>query len=171
MKTRWSMLVGIVVMGFGACGLGCYATAGTYVATDSAVVYDDSPTLVAIDSGVWVVSRQPTAVYYVDDTYWTYRENTWYRSSSWNNGWVSVDVNIVPVTIVHRDSRRYVYYDAPRGMARRPLPPGNRVFPGVRQGQTNVDPRVHHNEMGSTWSNNQPSGYHKHGKRGHGRGR
>jgi hypothetical protein len=167
MKSRWNIFVGIVVMGFGACGLGCYAEAGTYVATDSAVVYDASPTLVAVEPGIWVVSRQPTAVYYVNDTYWTYRGTTWYRSSSWDGGWVSVDVNIVPVTIARQDSTRYVHYDPPRRMATRPLPPGDRVFPGVRRGQTKVNPHVHHNEMGSAWSKNEPPGHYKHGKRRH----
>jgi hypothetical protein len=169
MKSRWSMFAGIVVMAFGACGLGCYARAGTYVATDSAVVYDSAPALVAVEPGIWVVSGQPTPVYYVNDTYWTCRGDTWYRSSAWNGGWVSVDMNIVPVTVVHHRTTRY--YDSPRGMATRLLPSRQPADPGVRRGQTNVDRRVHHNEMGSAWSRNDPPGHHKHGKHGHGRGR
>ncbi|HRI69161.1 MAG TPA: hypothetical protein PK156_33250 [Polyangium sp.] len=174
MKSRMSLLATILVAGMGMFAAGCYAEAGTYVETESAYVYDASPTLVAVEPGIWVVSRQPTAVYYVDDYYWTYRDNVWYRSSSYNGGWVSADVTIVPVTIVHRDSTRYVYYNPPRGVATRPLPPpGHRATPGVRRGQTNVEHRPQHNEMGSSWRGNEPPGHSKprHHDRGHGRGR
>lgn len=152
MNTRWTMLVGMVVMGFGACSLGCYATAGTYVASESAVVYDASPELVAVEPGIWVVSHQPTTIYYVNDTYWTCRDNRWYRSSSWNGGWISADVNIVPFAIVHRRSRPYVNDDHSRQAAARALPPGHQVFPGVRHGPTEEHHHVRRNEMGSTWS-------------------
>jgi len=165
MKSRMSLLAGIVMMGLGMSALGCYAEAGTYVETDNAVVYDASPTLVAVEPGIWVVSRQPTAVYYVNDAYWTYRGNTWYRSSAYNDGWISVDMNVVPVTIIHRDSTRYVYYNPPHGVATRPLPPRYRAEPVVRRGQTDVDRRMYHNEMGSSWSGKkEPPG---HSKRGH----
>lgn len=171
MKSRMNLLAGIAMMGMGMAAMGCYAAAGTYVATESAVVYDASPTLVAVEPGIWVVSRQPTAVYYVNDTYWTYRGGTWYRSSDWNRGWISVDVNIVPVTIVHRDSTRYVYYNPPRHATTRPLPPGHRATPGVRRGHDKHDKRVQHNEMGSNWAGNEPPGHRKHGHHGNGRGR
>lgn len=172
MKSGMSVFAAVVMMGTGALGLGCYAEAGTYVATsESAVVYDESPTLVAVEPGIWVVSHQPTAIYYIGDTYWSYRSGTWYRSSDWNGGWVSVDVNIVPVTIVHRDSTRYVYYNPPQGVATRRLPPGHWDRPGVRRGQTNVEHRRHHNEMGTTWFGRDNPGHHKNHPRGHGRGR
>jgi hypothetical protein len=171
MKSRMSVLAGIVMMGFGVFGLGCYARAGTYVATESAVVYDTSPMLVAVEPGIWVVSRQPTAIYYVNDTYWTSRGDTWYRSSSWNGGWISVDVNIVPVTIVRRDSTRYAHYEPPRGVPSRLLPPGHRETPGVRRGQAHDHRRAKHNEMGTTLPASNTPAHHKQVKRGPHRGR
>jgi len=172
MNSRMNIFASVAMLGCGLLAMGCYAEAGTYVETQSAVVYDDSPTLVAVEPGVWVVSRQPTAIYYVNDSYWTYRGNTWYRSSDWEGSWVSVDVNIVPVTIVHRDSTRYTYYNPPRGVATRPMPPGHRATPGVRRGQTyDHNPHVRHNDVGATWQGNDDSHKHKRGKHGHGRGR
>jgi hypothetical protein len=164
------MRVFALLIAFGSCGLGCFAQAGGYVETESNVIYDASPTLVAVEPGIWVVSRQPTTIYYVNDIYWTYRGGTWYRSSTWSGGWISADVNIVPVTIVRRDSRRYVYYDAPRGAPTRALPPGHRATPGVRRGHAHDERKPKNNEMSSTWSGDDRA-HHKHEKRGRGRGR
>ena len=160
MKSRLNALAGFALMALGLVTMGCYAEAGTYVASESSVVYDDSPTLVAVEPGVWVMSRQPTAVYYVNDGYWTNRGGIWYRSSDWNGGWASVNANIVPVTIVHRDSTHYRYYNPPRHVATRPLPTRHYVAPTVRRGQE----RVHHNEVGSSWGRRDHPNHHKHSK-------
>lgn len=171
MKSRMSMVAGLLMMGLALSSVGCYAEAGTYVATQSDVVYTDSPTLVAVEPGIWVVSHQPTAIYYVNDSYWTCRGNTWYRSSDWNGGWVTADVRIVPTVIVHRDSTRYVYYDPPRHATTRRIPPGHRETPGVRRGQTYGHTHARHNEVGSTWSRDERPSKHTHPSRGRGRGR
>jgi hypothetical protein len=167
MKSRMSVLAGIVMMGLGVFGLGCYAEAGTYVATESHAVYDASPTLVAVEPGIWVVSRQSTAIYYANDTYWTCRGDRWYRSSDYNGAWISADVNIVPVTIRHRNSTNYVHYNPQRGALTRALPPGHRETPGVRRGQVRDDRRARHNEVGATLPARDNPRHHKHDKRGH----
>lgn len=171
MKSRMSILAAVAMMGFGVLGLGCYAEAGTYVATESAVDYDGGPTLVAIEPGVWVVSRQPTAIYYVNDAYWTYRGDTWYRSSDWNGGWVSANATFVPVTIARRDSTRYAYYNPPRSLPSRVLPLRHNETVVVRREPARVERRARHNEMSSPMPARDNPGHHKHGPRGHGRGR
>jgi hypothetical protein len=104
---------------------------------EPAVVFYEPPPLVAIDSGVWVVPRYHTAVYYVDDAYWCFQGGVWYRMSYWDDGWATVNVNVVPSVIVHRTHSAYVYYEAragaevrrapAHGRMRRADPPGHRA--------------------------------------------
>ena len=102
---------------------GCVAHAHGYTYAEAEpVVFEEPPTLVAIDSGVWVVPRYHRAVYYYDDAYWVYEGGGWYRSSYYDGGWASVDVNIVPSVIVHRPHSRYVYYEATAGAQVRTAP-------------------------------------------------
>lgn len=171
MKSRMGVLTGIVMMGFGMLGLGCYAETGTYVATESVIVHDDSPTLVAVEPGVWVVSRQPTAVYYVDNSYWTNRGDIWYRSSAWDDGWIAVRTNVVPHRITYYDSTRYAYYHPSARQRTRALPQRYYASPSVHREQARPSHRVIHNEMGSPAPARHNSRHHKHGPRGHGHGR
>lgn len=156
MKSQLGMLVGIVVMGFGALSVGCNAATKPNVTPESAATYEAPPTLVAVEPGVWVVSRQPTAIYYVEDSYWTSRGTDWYRSDSWNDGWELVDTDLVPDAIFNRNTSRNTYVEPPGSTATRVLPPEEQVFPGIRQEQPKVDTRSRYNEMGSRWSKDEP---------------
>ena len=94
---RASMLSGVVLL----CG-GCVATAhGTaYAEADAPVVFTSEPTLVEVDSGVWVVRDYDQPVYFVDDDYWVFRDGIWYRSHSYEGGWARVDVNVIPANMI-----------------------------------------------------------------------
>jgi hypothetical protein len=52
-----------------------------------------TPELVALDTdpSVMVVANADEPVFYTDDTYWLYRDNRWYRSSSHRGGWARVE--------------------------------------------------------------------------------
>jgi hypothetical protein len=122
---------------------------GSARAEAAPVVIAGTPTLVAIDSTVWVVRDAERAVYYVDEYYWVHRDDTWYRSRSYDGGWTAVEANVVPLTIVTRNHELYVRYhgepkarttSAPRGSDRgneaeaknqRDVPPGQEAIPGV----------------------------------------
>jgi hypothetical protein len=79
------------------------------------VTYVEPPTLVAVDSGVWVVRDSDYPVYYVDDQYWVYRDNVWYRSRYYDRDFVTVQVNVVPTPIVRRDHHAYVHFRGEAG--------------------------------------------------------
>lgn len=157
MNSRMNILASIAIFCFGSLAMGCYAEAGTYVETQNSVVYDDSPTLVAIEPGVWVVSRQPTAVYYVNDCYWTYRQGNWYRSTDWDGTWVSMELAVVPTSIVHRNSARFVNYDSTFAARTRPLPNYHYGSADDRHGKIYAQPRVRRDDLGhQRQTNNNP---------------
>ena len=113
-------LIGILALGATtALAAGCvaHAQAGGYADADAPVVFTEQPTLVAVEPDVWVVRDYDDSVYYVDGNYWVYRRDRWYRSRSYDRGWVTVDVTAVPRTISTRDHRAYVHY---RGAANSP---------------------------------------------------
>ncbi len=83
------------------------------------VVFVDPPVLVTVEPGVWVVQDSDYPVYQVDDYYWVYRGNVWYRSQSYSGGWAVADVGIVPPTIAHRDHAMYVHYRGAPNAVRR----------------------------------------------------
>jgi len=89
---------------------------------EAPIVYTSRPTLVAIGSGVWVVRASARATYFVDGQYWLVRDGVWYRSSTWNGGWVTVQAGLVPVVIVHRDHSVYVEYQGEAGAVTKPAP-------------------------------------------------
>jgi len=91
---------------------GCVAHAqGAMVAeADTPVVFTAEPTLVEVDSGIWVVRDYDYPVYFVDDNYWVFRDGIWYRSNSYQGGWVRIEATAVPQVIIHRDHRAYVHY-------------------------------------------------------------
>src|SRR5262249_5899099 len=87
------------------------------------------------------------AVYYVDDYYWVYGDGgVWYRSRTYDGGWVTVDVNVIPRVIVSRSPGTYIHYHgdvsakvrvaprfqvAPSNAAAHHEPPGHDDIPGV----------------------------------------
>jgi hypothetical protein len=86
------------------------------------VVYTDPPVLVTIDPGVWVVRDSDYPVYQYNDEYWAYRDNVWYRSPSYDRGWVRSEVNVVPPTIAHRNHSEYVHFHGTAHAETRPAP-------------------------------------------------
>jgi hypothetical protein len=102
-----------------------HATATGSAEADAPVVFVETPTLVEIDGGVWVVRDCDRPVYFVDDTYWVYRDDVWYRSRSYDGGWVVVEVTVVPTVIVHRDHTKYVHYHGSATAQTRMAPHGD----------------------------------------------
>jgi hypothetical protein len=121
-------------------GFGCAARVAGFVETEPSAAFDKEPTLVAVEPGIWVVRRYPTPIYHVDGYYWTSSSGHWYHSKTWDGAWVHAELSVVPVSIVHRDHSRYVYYDGHHGARVRSLPPGHRQTPGVRRGHTSEAP-------------------------------
>jgi hypothetical protein len=115
----------LVVIGAAvAFNAGCFAEAqvGGYAEVEAPVVFVQPPTLVAIESDVWVVSDYDYAVYYVGGFYWVQRDNVWHRARSYDSGWAVVEVSVVPTVIVHRDHRAYVRYHPAATAPTRPAP-------------------------------------------------
>jgi len=101
-----ALLGAVVVTG----GCTAHARGTAYAEADAPVVTVDNPTLVEVDTGVWVIRDYNEPVYFVNDDYWVYRNSVWYRSHGYDGGWVVVEATVVPTVIVHRDHRTYVHY-------------------------------------------------------------
>jgi hypothetical protein len=123
-----SQLFGVIALVGATAGLGVGCAAQAQVSgsaeADAPVVFVGAPSLVEVDSNVWVVRDSDQPTYYVDDYYWVYREGVWYRSRAYDGGWIVVEVSIVPASIVTRRHAMYVHYhgdatahvrSAPRG--------------------------------------------------------
>ena len=83
-----------------------------------AYVEDDSPDLVYVSPGVYVVSDYDEPVFYDEGYYWLNRDGVWYRSRVHTGGWAHV--SYVPVGVRHiQRPRAYVHYRA-RGRVYRP---------------------------------------------------
>src|SRR5262245_9171351 len=112
-----------------ALGIGCVARASghasAYAEAEPPIVFEAPPTLVLVDSDVWVVRDYGATVYYYDGFYWHYREGIWYRASSYNGGWMTVEVSVVPQVIVRRDHRIYVHYHGEASARTRRAPPAH----------------------------------------------
>ena len=123
MLNRW--LFGALALGAAAwSNVGCVAHAQVTGSADAnaPVVFTEAPTLVSVDSDLWIVRDYDYAVYYVDDYYWVYRGDKWHRSRSYDSGWAVVEVNVVPTVIVHRDHQKYVHYRGSVEAKTRPAP-------------------------------------------------
>lgn len=90
----------------------CLALTGCWGTTSgSATLTVSTPRLVLVSPGVYVVEDQDSAVFYSDDYYWRYDGGVWYRSSYYDDGFVQISVDIVPVHIRRVDRpARYVRY-------------------------------------------------------------
>lgn len=51
-----------------------------------------TPSLVLIEPGIQVVVDSEVPIFYTDNYYWRYQDNTWYRSSYASSGWVRIEV-------------------------------------------------------------------------------
>jgi hypothetical protein len=129
-----SQLAGVLALLVAAAGLnaGCVAQAQVSgsAEAEAPVVFVGDPTLVAIDSGVWVVRDADYATYYVDDYYWVYRDGRWYRSPDYSGGWVVIEVSVVPGSIATRNPAMYVHFHG-EATARTRTAPGRGERPGV----------------------------------------
>lgn len=114
------MLIGSTAL----LSVGCvaHAQAGAYGEADAPVVFKSPPTLVEIDSDVWVVRNHDRAVYYAGNSYWVYRDGIWWRAQSYDEGWTRVEASVVPPTIANRDHATYANYSGPETARTRPAP-------------------------------------------------
>jgi len=105
-------------------GLGCvaHAQAGAIGEADAPVTFKSPPTLVEIDSDVWVVQNHERAVYYTSNFYWVYRDGIWWRAQSYDEGWTRIDASTVPPAVASRDHKTYVNYRGPETARTRPAP-------------------------------------------------
>jgi len=112
-----------------AMSAGCmvHARASANGEAEAPVTYASRPTLVAVGSGVWVVRASARATYYVNDNYWVYREGVWYRSTTYDGGWVVVQATVVPNIIVNYDHTIYVNYQGSATAQTKPAPGGDYV--------------------------------------------
>jgi hypothetical protein len=109
---RSTLLIRTLALGAAALVSGCVAQAqsGGYAEADAPVAFSGEPILVVVEPDVWVVRDYDYAVYYVDDYYWVYRGDAWHRARTYESGWTTVEVNVVPAAIVSRDHHAYVHY-------------------------------------------------------------
>jgi hypothetical protein len=179
MKSRQVIGAIALVVGTSALSAGCvaHAEAGGGVEAQAPVVFVGTPTLVAIDDGIWVVRDSDYPVYYVDDDYWVYRDNVWYRSHTYDGGWLVVEVSVVPGLIVHRNHTMYVHYHgaatAQTRLATRPGetaenphggPPGHDETPGVgnqRKAEGDQPGREPHEHLEAAKGDHDDAGEHK----------
>lgn len=109
------LVVGLV----GGLATGCHARvyghAHVRYVEPEPVVFVDAPDLVLVGDGVYVVQDYDYPVYYIDGYYYSYRGGTWYHTSHWSDPWVTVNVNVVPGIVVHRDHHAYVHYHGHAG--------------------------------------------------------
>jgi hypothetical protein len=119
---RSKLLFGALALGATVFISGCVAGAGVYGQADAPVAFSEEPTLVVVEPDVWVVRDYDQAVYYVDGYYWVYRSDVWYRSPTYESGWTTVQVNVVPRLIVSRDHHAYVHYHGAAGAQTRKAP-------------------------------------------------
>jgi hypothetical protein len=111
MRHKQLVFVLAITAAVGALDLGCVARAQMGASADvQPVVFTERPTLVQVVSGVWVVRDYDDAVYYVDGSYWVFKDDVWYRSAAYDHGWATVKVSLVPGVIVHRDHHAYVHF-------------------------------------------------------------
>ena len=68
----------------------------------------ESPALVYVSPGVYVIADYDEPVFYSNSVYWRYDDGVWYRSSRYSGGWtVAYNVPVVvrridrPATYVH----------------------------------------------------------------------
>jgi hypothetical protein len=124
MKTKPFVAALAWIGGTALLSLGCvaHAQAGGYADAEAPVVFVEPPTLVEVDTDIWVVRDYDYPVYYVEGSYWVYRDNIWWRSTAYDRGWARADVNVVPAVIVHRDHRAYVRYHGNATAKTRPGP-------------------------------------------------
>jgi hypothetical protein len=125
---KLQLLLGLAIASVVGCTHGSGATNARAPTTHTATTTAERE-LVAIDSGVWVVRDAEQPIYYVDNFYYTYRDNEWYRSPTYTGGWVNIDIHTVPNTIVARDHDQYRHYRGDQNAMVRTAPRSNIAVP------------------------------------------
>jgi len=105
-----------------ATGCVAHAQAGAIGDANAPVTFTSPPTLVEIESDVWVVQSHDHAVYYVSGFYWVNADGTWWRAQSYDEGWSRTDKSTVPSSIASRDHQAYVNYRGAATARTRPAP-------------------------------------------------
>jgi hypothetical protein len=89
---------------FVALAGGCAGTGQLVFASETTI-----PELVVISPGVQVVANSDHAIFYNDNYYWRNEGGFWYRSASYRNGWVRVQVAPPAIRTISRPAA-YVHY-------------------------------------------------------------
>ena len=98
-----------------ALGLaGCYATGDVEYA---ATVRVSSPDLVMIQAGVEVIADADDPIFFVDGSYFLFRDGRWLRSNRFNGGFIRVSFTTVPVGL-RRIERPQAYAHFRTGIGR-----------------------------------------------------
>jgi hypothetical protein len=93
------------------------AQVNVYIATPT-IRFEVAPPLVVVSPGVMVVPDYEEEVFFVNGWYWCRRGPYWYRARDHRGGWVVVERQYVPVTLVKTPPGHYKHYKASG------LPPG-----------------------------------------------
>jgi hypothetical protein len=72
--------------------------------------FEAPPPLVVVQPGVQVVEDYDDEVYFVDNWYWVRRDDHWFRARDHRGGWVVVERNVVPATIISVPRGKYRKY-------------------------------------------------------------
>src|SRR5258706_5384638 len=78
-------------------GVGYVGPAPAYSTTSSVTVSTYEPEFVDVSPGVQVIYDYDEPIFYSDNFYWRYTGNTWYRSNTYNGGFVVY--NDVPYSV------------------------------------------------------------------------
>lgn len=125
----------------GLCLAGSACTVQGQVRTSA---YVETPELVLVQPGVYVVADYSEPVFYNSGYYWLYRDGYWLRSYTYSGGWVRVRGVPYHVRRIHQP-RRYVHY-RPRAAARvyyAPTRRGEAPRRVDRRYQQRAEPRDH----------------------------
>ncbi len=78
-------------------------------------VYAETPAMVQLDSGVYVVQDYDQPVFYDSDYYWRYEGGVWYRYGYYDHGWIRVETVPVRIRTIHHPYA-YVHYRGDGGV-------------------------------------------------------
>lgn len=98
-----------------------FLAVGLVACVPAAEVQVAGPRLVLAAPGIWLVENQPYAVYYADGFYWRYDGTGWYRSTYYDDGFVSVNVGLVPRVVITGYRPAHVRYHPARHVRVQPI--------------------------------------------------
>ena len=107
--------------GLGACAGSATGSAYSGGGAGYISVTVRSPELVTVDDGLYVVADADEPIFYTDDHYWLYRNDGWYRSRSYDRGYIYVSSPPQRVRRIQQPTA-YVRYRTRHQEARRPAP-------------------------------------------------